>query len=152
MLLGKDVLGLQDTCVEREHESKPCRSQRCSKELQRAGRRRPRRCCQTGAPASSGQWGWAGARLACGGCPNARVPRWRSAESRDTRVAPHGARGASQRDAGSLWKNDRSRLAMRSDFLYSQIVLRGGSLETCSSRGIFRRTDKLHVGFRPNFM
>jgi hypothetical protein len=39
---------------------------------------------------------------------------------------------------------------MRSDFLYSQIVLRGGSLETCSSRGIFRRTDKLHVGFRPN--
>jgi hypothetical protein len=39
---------------------------------------------------------------------------------------------------------------MRSDFFYSQIVLRGGSLETCSSRGIFRRTDKLHVGFRPN--
>jgi hypothetical protein len=68
------------------------------------------------------------------------------------RVAPHGARGASQRDAGSLWKNDRSRLAMRSDFLYSQIVLRGGSLETCSSRGIFRRTDKLHVGFRPKIM
>jgi len=28
--------------------------------------------------------------------------------------------------------------------------LRGGSPETESSRGIFRRTDKLHVGFRPN--